>query len=100
MSLKNLERRLREAERRRQVGDGLPVLFIFLPDYWEPDGAGSFRISARYTEGDRAGHQVVVRLPDETIAEMEERCRREYPGMRLCMAARWPGPSPIEGKAE
>ncbi|MFZ5503977.1 MAG: hypothetical protein ACOY7P_00660 [Pseudomonadota bacterium] len=101
MSLKNLERRLRKAEEQRQAGDSLPVLFITIPDFWEPDGCGSFRVSARYaSEGSTAAHDVIVRQPGETIAELEERCRRDYPGRRVFMATQWPGPSPIEGKAE
>jgi len=101
MSLKNLEQRLRKAEAQRQAGDGLPVLFITIPDFWEPDGCGSFRVSARYaSEGSTAAHDIIVRRPGESIAELEERCRRDYPGRRVFTVTQPPGPSPIEGKAE
>jgi hypothetical protein len=99
MSLKSLEQRLRKAEAQRQAGDGLPVLFITIPDFWEPDGCGSFRVSARYaSEGSTASHDVIVRQPSESIAEMEERCRRDHPGRRVFMVTQRPGPSPIERK--
>ncbi|WP_018229681.1 hypothetical protein [Methyloversatilis universalis] len=103
MSLKNLEQRLRkaEAEAQRKAGDGLPVLFITIPDFWEPDGCGSFRVSARYaSEGSTAAHDVIVRQPGESIAELEERCRRDHPGRRVFMATQRPGPSLTERKPE
>lgn len=89
MKRKNLERRVQKAEARNGVGEDLPTLFISVTDARVRGDDGSSYTSP-FTDDCLIGYTgagLVERIPDETAAELQARCRLEQPRTRVFMAA-------------